>query len=70
MINSGLDLSISDYVLLQHFMLSLIKESFIYLDITSFSHKNTMDGRDIVNRILEKSSYVDDLSKSFLTRTQ
>lgn len=64
LINSGPDLS--DYVLLQHFFCWVSKESALFLHIAargSFSRKNTQEGREILNRILENYSYADDLNK-------
>jgi len=52
--------------LLQHFWLGLSKESALYLDQATgglFSHKDTTEGREILNHFLEISSYADNLSK-------
>ena len=51
---SGLDLSIPRHVLLQHFWLGLRKESTLQLDITaggSFTHKTTVEGEALLDRI-------------------
>jgi len=46
--------------------LGLSKESALYLDQATgglFSHKDTAEGREILNHFLEISSYADNLSK-------
>jgi hypothetical protein len=55
---SGPDLSIPNHVLLQHFWLDLSKESALELDIAaggSFTHKTTVKGEALVDRILENT---------------
>ena len=57
----GPKLSISDHVLLQHFYIGLDTESALYLDIAaggSFSHKTPIEGREILDRITENTSFV------------
>ena len=52
---------ISDHVLLQHFYIGLDTESTLYLDIAaggSFSHKTPIEGREILDRIIENTSFV------------
>jgi virulence-associated protein VagC len=54
-------LSLLEYVLLQHFHTALDKESAFYLDITaggSFMHKTPSEGRTILDRILENTSFM------------
>ena len=56
--HSGLDLSIPNHVLLQHFWLGLSKKSSLQLDITakgSFNHKTTAKGEALLDRILENT---------------
>ena len=58
---SGPNLLISDHVLLQHFYIGLDTESALYLDIAaggSFSHKTPSEGREILDRITENTSFV------------
>lgn len=53
-------------MLLQHFSLSLDKKSARYLDLASegsHSHKTRTEGRKILERILENTSYVTYLIK-------
>jgi hypothetical protein len=55
---SGLDLSIPNHVLLQHFWLGLSKEVALQLDIAaggSFTHKTMAEGEALLDRILENS---------------
>lgn len=57
LIKPGPDLSIPNHVLLQHFYMGLSKKSALYLDITaggSFTHKTATEGREMLERILEK----------------
>ena len=58
---SGPNLSIPDHVFLQHFYIGLDTESVFYLDVTSrgsFSHKTPSEGRKILDRITENTSFV------------
>ena len=58
---SGPNLSIPDHVLLQHFYIGLDKESTFYLDIISggsFAHRTPSEGRKILDRITENTSFV------------
>ena len=58
---SSPNLSISDHVLLQYFYIGLDTESTLYLDIAaggSFSHKTPIEGREILDRITENTSFV------------
>ena len=58
---SGPNLSIPDHVLLQHFYIGIDKESTFYLDVTSlgsFTHKTPCEGRKILDRIIENTSFV------------
>uniref|UniRef100_I1PTU0 Uncharacterized protein n=1 Tax=Oryza glaberrima TaxID=4538 RepID=I1PTU0_ORYGL len=57
---SGLDLSLPDHVLLQHFRYGLDKESVEYLNISargSFAHKTTAEGNELLDMILENDSF-------------
>ncbi len=61
LVQSGPTLSIPDYVLLQHFHTGLDRESAFYLDITAgglFMHKTPAEGKEILNRISENTSFV------------
>ena len=54
----GPDLSIPNHVLLQHFWLGLSKESALQLNIAtrgSFTHKATMEGEALLDRILKNT---------------
>ena len=58
---SGPNLSIPDHVLLQHFYIGLDTESALYLNVAaggSFSHKTPSEGREILDRITENTSFV------------
>ena len=58
---SGPNLSIPDHVFLQHFYIRLDPESAFYLDVTSggsFTHKTLCEGRKILDRITENTSFV------------
>jgi hypothetical protein len=58
---SGPDLSQLDHLLLQHLNMGLSEEDAHYLDVTargSFSHKTPAKGREILNKIMEKTSFV------------
>ena len=49
-----------DHVLLQHFHYGLSKEVALFLDISSggsFSHKTISEGKAILDKILENTSY-------------
>ena len=51
-------MSIPSHLLLQHFWLGLSKESTLQLDITtggSFTHKTTIEGEALLDRILENT---------------
>ena len=68
LINFVPNLFIPDCVLLLHFLLGFNKESALYLDLDvggSFSHKDTMEGRQILNHFLDNNHYADYLSKQF-----
>ena len=55
---SGLDLSIPNHVLLQHFWLGLSKEPTLQLDTAaggSFTHKTTAEGEELIDHILENT---------------
>ncbi|BAS93039.1 Os05g0253100, partial [Oryza sativa Japonica Group] len=57
---SGLDLSLPDHMLLQHFRYGLDKESVEYLNISargSFAHKTTAEGNELLDMILENDSF-------------
>ena len=48
-------------MLLQHFYIGLDTESALYLDIAargSFSHKTPFEGREILDRITENTSFI------------
>ena len=48
-------------MLLQHFYIGLDMESTLYLDVAtggSFSHKTLLEGREILDRITENTSFV------------
>jgi hypothetical protein len=58
---SGPDLSLPDHMLLQHLYKGLSKVDAHYLDVTVgglFSHKSPAEGREILNKIMEKTSFV------------
>jgi hypothetical protein len=58
---SGPDLSLTDHLLLQHLYMGLSKEAAYYLDATaggSFSHNTLAEGREILNKFMEKTSFV------------
>jgi hypothetical protein len=60
LMKSGPNLSLPEHVLLQHFCLGLTKEAALYLDITSggsFAHKTPAEGREILDLILENTSF-------------
>jgi len=59
-------------VLLQHFYIRLDTESALYLDIAaggSFSHKTPFEGREILDRITENTSFVANAGSSQEERT-
>nr|CAE01871.2 OSJNBb0028M18.4 [Oryza sativa Japonica Group] len=61
LVQSGPTLSLPEYVLLQHFHTGLDRESAFYLDITaggSVMHKTPSEGRTILDRILENTSFM------------
>ena len=63
---SGPNLSLPEHVLLQHFRLGLTKEAALYLDITtggSFAHKTPTEGREILDRILENTSFFEPINE-------
>jgi hypothetical protein len=58
---SGPDLSLPYHLLLQHLYTGLTKEDVHYLNVIaggSFSHKTPAEGREILNKIREKTSFV------------
>ena len=58
---SGPNLSIPEHVLFQHFYIGLDTESALYLDIAaggSFAHKTPSEGREILDRITENTSFI------------
>ena len=58
---SGPNLSIPEHVLFQHFYIGLDTKSAAYLDIAaggSFAHKTPSEGREILDRITENTSFV------------
>jgi hypothetical protein len=60
LINAGLNLSLSDNILLHHFHLGLSKEVALHLDISSggsFMHKTISEGKAILEKILENTPY-------------
>ena len=60
LITSGLDLSMPDHVLLQHFHYGLSKEAALFLDISSggsYSLKTVSEGKAIQDKILENTPY-------------
>nr|AAN04142.1 Putative retroelement [Oryza sativa Japonica Group]AAN04202.1 Putative retroelement [Oryza sativa Japonica Group]ABB46801.2 hypothetical protein LOC_Os10g07160 [Oryza sativa Japonica Group] len=61
LLQSGPTLSLPEYMLLQHFHMGLDKESTFYLNITaggSFMHKTPLEGKIILDRILESTSFM------------
>ena len=61
LVQSGPDLSLPEYMLLQHFYTGLDKESAYHLNITSggsFVHFNPTEGREILDKILNRTSFV------------
>lgn len=57
---ASLDLPLSDHVLLQH-CLDLDREFAMYLNSSvggSFAHKTTSEGRELLNRTQENTSFV------------
>lgn len=66
LVQSRPNLSIPDYVLLQHFHTGLDKESAFHLNITageSFFHNTPSEGTEILDRILENTSFVEKYSE-------
>ena len=58
LINTGLNLSLPDHVLLYHFHLGLSKEAALQLDLSSrgsFTHKTISEGKAILEKILENT---------------
>ena len=56
----------TEYVLLQHFRTGLNKKSAYYLDITaggSFMHKTPSEGKEILDQILENTSFIEQYSE-------
>ena len=54
-------MSLPEHLLLQHFYASLDKESAYHLDLTSggsFAHLTPTEGREVLNRILDRTSFV------------
>ena len=61
LVKSGPDLSLPEHLLLQHFYAGLDKESAHHLDLTSggsFAHLTPTKGREVLNRILDRTSFV------------
>jgi hypothetical protein len=61
LVKSGLDLSLPEHLLLQHFYAGLDKESAHHLDFTSggsFAHLTPSEGKEVLNRILERTSFI------------
>ena len=61
LVQLGLDLSLPEYMLLQHFYTGLDKESAYHLNITSggsFVHLTPAEGREILDKILDRMSYI------------
>ena len=64
LLRSGLDLSIPNHVLLQHFWFGLSKESALQLDIAAgglFTHKTMVEGEALLYRILENTPLLEPL---------
>ena len=60
LIQSGLDLSLPEHLLLQHFYAGLDKESALHLDLNSggsFAHLTLSEGREVLNKILDRTSF-------------
>jgi hypothetical protein len=60
LMNTGPNLSLPDYVVLYHFYLGLSKEDALQLDLSSrgsFAHKSISEGKAIMEKILENTSY-------------
>ena len=60
-VKSGPDLSLPEHLLLQHFYAGLDKESAHYIDLTSggsFAHLAPSEGREVLNKILDRTSFV------------
>ena len=61
LVQLGLDLSLPEYMLLQHFYTGLDKESAYHLNITSggsFAHLTPAEGRKILDKILDRMSFI------------
>ena len=61
MVQSGPDLSLPEYLLLQHFYTGLDEESAHHLNITSrgsFAHLTPTKGWEILDKILDQTSFV------------
>jgi hypothetical protein len=61
LVQSGPDLSLPEYLLLQHFYMGLDEESAHHLNITSggsFAHLTPTKGREILDKILDRTSFV------------
>jgi len=61
LVKSGPNLSLLEHLLLQHFYAGLDKESAHHLDLTSrgsFAHLTPIEGRKVLNRILDRTSFV------------
>jgi len=61
LVQLGPDLSLPEYMLLQHFYTGLDKESAHHLNITSggsFAHLTPTEGREILDKILDRTSFV------------
>ena len=54
-------MSLLEHLLLHHFYVNLDKESAHHLDLTSrvsFAHHTATEGREVLNRILDRTSFV------------
>ena len=61
LVKSGLDLSLPEHLLLQHFYAGLDKESAHHLDLTSwgsFAHLTPSESREVLDKILDRTSFV------------
>ena len=61
LVQSGPDLSLPKHLFLQHFYAGLDKESALHLDLNSggsFAHLTLSEGREVLNKILDKTSFV------------
>ena len=61
LVKLGPDLSLLEHLLLQHFYAGLDKEFAQHLGLTSggsFAHLTTFEGREVLNRILDRTSFI------------